>query len=137
MRERSNMNSIAAASLHTSGSICNIHTAHTHTPHTKTIAYSAEFRVTIRHETESHASMHVKSKSLICRCAALTLVFSKTTEQKHKERRMKLKHPYIYKLALPSKVPDREGDMSVAYADSFLHEIDSESLDIIFVKGTL
>lgn len=44
---------------------------------------------------------------------------------------------HVDKLSLTTKIPDAEGDFSVAYADSLLHEIDTQRLDVVLIPATL
>ncbi len=44
---------------------------------------------------------------------------------------------HVDKLSLAAQIPDAEGDLGVPYADGLLHEIDTQSLNIVFIPATL
>lgn len=44
---------------------------------------------------------------------------------------------HIHKLPLAAKVPDGEGDLGIADGDGLLHEVDTQSLDVVFIPTAL
>lgn len=42
---------------------------------------------------------------------------------------------HIDELALAAKIPDAEGDLGIADADGLFHEVDAQSLDVVFVPA--